>query len=212
MLRQLGGVLFQSPCMDLFQRASDLLMESDAARRDHLVIQRLPKERVAEAIHDRRADDGALFDDGRGRSFLERCLELIVGHDQYLAQDVQLELAPDDRGHAEDSIRAIGQPRQSLAHRVAQPLGDPTGQTLIADPLQRAIAPLHEAGVDHVSQRLVDKQWVALGLAVNQLGERMWNRLTAGFGQQAKDLVGRESTQLHACHVAGPVQLGERRR
>lgn len=117
-------------------------MEADAARRDDLVVQRLSKERVAEAIGDVGADDGLLFDHAGGRSLLERCLELLIGIRHHLAQDVQLELVPDDRGHAKDSICAVAQPRQSLAHRVAQPFGDPTGQTLIANPQQCAITPL----------------------------------------------------------------------
>jgi hypothetical protein len=74
--------------MNLLQGARDLLMQSGAARRDDLVIQRLPKERVAEAIRDRGADDGSLVDDRRGRSLLERCLELFVGDDEHPAQDV----------------------------------------------------------------------------------------------------------------------------
>jgi hypothetical protein len=94
--------------------------------RRNLLVQRLPKERVAEAIHNRGADDGPLFDDGRGRCLVERGFELDFETRKHVAQDVQLELAPDNRRHAEDSIRAVAQARQSLANRVAQPFRDAT--------------------------------------------------------------------------------------
>jgi hypothetical protein len=46
---ELSGVVIQSTRVDLFKHTSNLLMEPDPARHHDLVIQRLPKERVAEA-------------------------------------------------------------------------------------------------------------------------------------------------------------------
>jgi hypothetical protein len=56
--RQLGGVLVDPTRIDFFKCTRHLLMESDAAWGDDLVIQRLTKECVAEAVRNRRADGG----------------------------------------------------------------------------------------------------------------------------------------------------------
>jgi hypothetical protein len=45
MLRQLGGMLIEAPAMDGFQLAGDLLMQSNPAWRDDLVVEGLTKKK-----------------------------------------------------------------------------------------------------------------------------------------------------------------------
>jgi hypothetical protein len=52
MLRQLRSVLVDSGSVLHLKRAGDTLVESQSARRDQFVIQRLAEERVREAIAD----------------------------------------------------------------------------------------------------------------------------------------------------------------
>jgi hypothetical protein len=76
-LGEFGGAFLEPVPMNILQRAGDLLMESNPSRRDNLcdnlVVQCLPKARVAEAVRNRGPDNGAIFDDpSRGRLFERR--------------------------------------------------------------------------------------------------------------------------------------------
>jgi hypothetical protein len=71
-------------------------------------------------------------------------------------------LSPD----AEDAIRARRQSRQTFAYRVAQPLGYPAGQGLVACAPPGTIASLHQSGVDNQAPCLTDEPRVAFGLTL----------------------------------------------
>src|SRR5215471_4711424 len=58
-LCQFAVVLIQATRIDIFKRARYSLVQSDPAWRNDLVVERLSKEGMAEAIHDGRANSGA---------------------------------------------------------------------------------------------------------------------------------------------------------
>jgi hypothetical protein len=77
-----GGMLVEPTRIDVFKCTRDLLMESDPAKGDNLVVQRLPKKCVAKAIRSRRADSGVFLDDGGRRGLLQGSLELLFRTDR----------------------------------------------------------------------------------------------------------------------------------
>ena len=82
------------------QGSADLLVQPNPSRGDDLLVQSLLEERVGEAVaHD--AHTGLLLEHIRSQGLLERVEELLLVHLSHLLQGLQLELSPDNRGHAE---------------------------------------------------------------------------------------------------------------
>ena len=142
MVGELGRVRFAGR----FERLADALVQAHAAARALALVERLADERVrvGEAV-----DLVGLADQAGLQRLLQRGQHVAV--DQRLQQR-QVELAADDRRHAQHLVGLLAEPGQAAREHLLHAVGH-------RDPAQRALLQLRQR-----PQRLLDEERVALGL------------------------------------------------
>ena len=80
------------------ERLPDAAVRAGAPRRRHPFVQRLPDQRVREAVTARPG--GRLDHEARRDRLVERIQELVLAERDDVFEQCGVEVAPDDRGHA----------------------------------------------------------------------------------------------------------------
>ena len=174
-------------------RVADAAVQARAARLGQAVLERRAQQRVGERVLARapaRLDQQPGLD-GRVEHVEQRPL---VDVDDVLEQ-LELEVAADQRRGAEHGLGLVGQPRDAAGDHVAQPRRD-----AVAD-ARRALD--GQAALGQVAGELLDEERVAVRLGADR----------GGLGravEQLGDLVLREPLEVQARQRALALEVGER--
>jgi hypothetical protein len=196
---------------EIFEGFGDLAVGPGAAGGAEVLGEGVLDERVREVVTPGRI--GQLAHEGRGRGGVEDVEHLVLGSRSGPGQEIEVEVAADDRrrrqhafgvrsepsdARADDHPDAVGQ-RHLLQGRVRGPTA---GRRILSD----------RAGLGQVAQHLVDEEGVAVGLAIHRMGKadpRVIEVMPGGRFQERDHAGVVEADQLDVGNIVLSVQRGQ---
>jgi hypothetical protein len=163
-------------------------METQAARGDHLLVERLAEEGVGESIAD-GAKAGPLLEDADANRFLEAAEDVVFRSAGDDVERAQVEVAADDGGDGEEAVALRAEAREALADDVAQSFWDASFGSVGVGKGVASAFPDDDALLDQIPQELLDEERIAFSLAVVHLGASPGDILSSDVGDHALDFL-----------------------
>ncbi len=190
------------------ERFGHRAMQAHSTARAELVVQRRTDERVREPP----AIDLHLVEQAGFNRRGHRGEHLVLALAARPHDDVEIELASDDRRHSQHLVRHRAEAAEAPADHVTHALGN-------ADAVDRdvdgpsAVALEQGARLREVSEHLDDEERIALGFVADRAGEleALGPRLVAGvLPEEVDDILGREAVQRAALRSIETAEVRQR--
>ena len=192
-MRELGEVRLEVAAVDLLDRRTGAPVHEHAARRGDRAVQGVADQRVRERVAPGCRVD--LLDHARANRGLQAVEQLVLGLRAQERQDVQLELAAEDRRGHEQAVRRGAEAADALGDDVLHALGHREPAARVRPRLGADRARLRE-----VAQHLDDEERVAFGSLVDdpaQLRRRVVARENADELRHGRRVEGLERVTEH---------------